>query len=39
MAWTVSFHPDFESEFANFDENVADELLAYAGLLEKFGPN
>jgi hypothetical protein len=38
MSWTVTFHPAFDAEFADLREDVQDELLAYAGLLEEFGP-
>ena len=38
MAWEVSFHQDFESEFDALDEAVQDEMLAHARLLEQFGP-
>lgn len=37
--WLVVFHPEFEPEFDRLDEDVQDELLAQAGLLEKFGPH
>lgn len=35
--WKVEFHDDFESEFDVLPEEVKDELLATAELLEKFG--
>lgn len=38
MNWLVAFHPDFESEFDTLLEEVQDELLAHASLLETFGP-
>lgn len=38
MKWTVAFHAAFEPEFDRLDEDVQDELLAQAGLLEEFGP-
>ncbi len=38
MEWTVQFDTAFESEFAALAENVQDELLAHAKLLEVFGP-
>ena len=38
MAWTVSFYEDFDAEFLKFPEDVQDELLAMAKLLEQFGP-
>lgn len=38
MSWTVLFHPAFDGEFADLQEDVQDELLAHAKLLEEFGP-
>lgn len=38
MPWKVRFHPAFEPEFLALPEQVQDELLAHAGLLEIFGP-
>lgn len=38
MKWTVSFYEKFEEEFDDLHEDVQDELLAHALLLEKFGP-
>lgn len=38
MAWQVVFHDEFEAEFAGFSEAVQDEILAYARLLEEYGP-
>jgi hypothetical protein len=38
MGWTVVFHSVFDAEFAELDEEVQDETLAHAQLLEKFGP-
>jgi hypothetical protein len=38
MDWIVEFHEDFEPEFEQLAEEVQDELLAQAGLLETFGP-
>ncbi|WP_242056479.1 type II toxin-antitoxin system RelE/ParE family toxin [Nostoc sp. FACHB-152] len=35
--WKVEFHEDFESEFDVLPEDVKDELLAKARLLEEFG--
>ncbi|KOP27556.1 hypothetical protein AMR41_04580 [Hapalosiphon sp. MRB220] len=35
---TVEFHDDFDPEFEALPEEVQDELLALADLLEKFGP-
>jgi hypothetical protein len=39
MAWSVLFHDDFDTEFAALSEDLQDELLAHAKLLEEFGPN
>lgn len=36
--WTVKFHDDFYEEFSELSDEVTDELLAYARLLEKTGP-
>lgn len=38
MSWTVLFHPAFDAEFADLQDDVQDELLAQAKLLEEFGP-
>ncbi len=38
IEWPVTFHPEFELEFDEFDADVQDELLAQASLLEAFGP-
>ncbi|MBI4764682.1 MAG: type II toxin-antitoxin system RelE/ParE family toxin [Deltaproteobacteria bacterium] len=38
MSWTILFHEDFEPEFDALPEEVQDELLAHAKLLEHFGP-
>ena len=38
MTWTVAFLEDFDTEFLEFPEDVQDELLAMAKLLEQFGP-
>ena len=38
MRWFVEFCDEFEAEFETLAENVQDELLAHAQLLEKFGP-
>lgn len=38
MNWVVEFHDDFELEFDALPEEVQDELLAHASLLETFGP-
>ncbi len=39
MGWTVNFQAEFEQEFECLPEDVQEELLAHAGLLEKFGPS
>jgi len=38
MKWTVQLDTAFEPEFAAMVEEVQDELLAHAKLLESFGP-
>jgi hypothetical protein len=38
MSWTVLFHEAFEPEFDNLPQDVQDEILAHAKLLEQFGP-
>lgn len=38
MKWTVQFDTAFESEFADLTEEVQDELLSHAKLLQAFGP-
>ena len=38
MKWRVLLYEDFDAEFDAFPEEVQDELLAHAKLLEKFGP-
>ncbi len=38
MDWIVEFYEDFEPEFEDLVEEVQDELLAQARLLETFGP-
>ncbi len=38
MQWEVVFHEVFEPEFEELPEEVQDELLAHARLLEAFGP-
>ena len=38
MIWTVLFHDDFHAEFLALDEELQDEMLAHAKLLEQFGP-
>lgn len=38
MSWQVLFHPAFEPEFDALDEDVQNELLARARVLQQFGP-
>jgi len=38
MSWTVLFHEEFDLEFQGFAEDLQDELLAHAKLLQEFGP-
>jgi hypothetical protein len=38
VKWPVSFHDDFAPEFDDRAEDVQDEMLAHAKLLEQFGP-
>jgi hypothetical protein len=38
MKWIILFHEDFESEFDALPEEVQDEMLAHAKLLEEVGP-
>jgi hypothetical protein len=38
MTWTVVFESGFAGEFSAFREEVQDEMLALAGLLEDYGP-
>jgi len=38
MVWIVRLDPAFDPEFERFPEEVQDELLAHATLLEKIGP-
>ncbi len=38
MAWTVTNHDEFETEFDALPEAVQDEVLALASLLETYGP-
>jgi hypothetical protein len=38
MSWIVDFHPEYEPEFDSLDPDLQDEILAYAGKLEAFGP-
>jgi len=39
MTWEVLFHEEFEPEFYELPQEVQDELLAYAKLLEFQGPH
>ncbi len=39
MRWDVLFHEEFLLEFNELSEEVQDELLAYAKLLEASGPS
>jgi hypothetical protein len=38
VEWQVEFYPEFDPEFDALPEQVQDELLAHALLLEQFGP-
>lgn len=38
MKWNVKFYSEFDKEFEELNMKVQDELLSYALLLEKFGP-
>jgi hypothetical protein len=38
MPWTVLFHEAFDLEFRELKEDLQDELLAHAKLLQEFGP-
>lgn len=38
MSWAVLFHEAFEPEFDSLLEDVQDEVLAHAKLLEQIGP-
>lgn len=38
MPWTVLLHEEFDSEFQDLAEDLQDELLAHAKLLQEFGP-
>jgi hypothetical protein len=38
MKWTVQFDTAFEPEFTDLTEEVQDELLSHAKLLQAFGP-
>ena len=39
MKWEVRFHDEFDPEFDALPEDVQDQLLAHAQLLEQFGPH
>lgn len=38
MDWTVLFHEEFDVELQTLDQDLQDELLAHAKLLQEFGP-
>jgi hypothetical protein len=38
VKWEVELHDDFVPEYRDLQQDVQDELLAYVGLLEQFGP-
>jgi hypothetical protein len=38
VTWTVEFAPEFEREFDRLHQEVQDELLAQAAVIEQFGP-
>jgi hypothetical protein len=38
-SWEVRFERQFEKEFARLDEDVQDELLAHAEVIEERGPD
>ena len=38
VRWCVLFQQEFDREFESLDTAVQDEMLAYALLLEQFGP-
>jgi hypothetical protein len=38
MRWTVLFHEEFDKEFQGLAEDLQDEVLAHALLLQEFGP-
>ncbi len=38
MPWSVLFHAEFDLEFQVLEEDLQDELLAHAKLLQQFGP-
>jgi hypothetical protein len=39
MQWTVLIGDEFEPEFLSLDQEVQDEILAMARLLQQFGPH
>ena len=39
MTWDVLFHDAFDAEFEEVPEDVREELLARAGMLQEFGPS
>ncbi|MDY6897991.1 MAG: type II toxin-antitoxin system RelE/ParE family toxin [Cyanobacteriota bacterium] len=39
MTWEVLFHQEFKPEFDEFEQEIQDELLAYAKLLQDYGPH
>lgn len=39
MTWTVANHDEFDPEFDALPDEVQDELLAVAALLETYGPS
>ena len=39
VVWTVIFHPEFDAEFQAMEEDLQDEPLAHAKLLQEFGPS
>src|SRR5258706_12130704 len=38
MDWTVLFHEEFDVEFQTLEQDLQDELLAHAKVLQEFGP-
>jgi hypothetical protein len=39
MQWTVLIGDEFEPEFLGLEQDIQDEILAMARLLQQFGPN
>jgi hypothetical protein len=39
VKWEVRFHDEFDPEFDALPEDVQDQMLAHAKLLEQFGPH